>query len=277
MQVITYPGPPMHPYLFTFGTFRVGTYGVLYSLSYLLAVAVWYRLARREGVPPEHVLDMAFTCLVSGVLGAKLFLVIVTLLSGGGFAQALGPELLISAGNFHGAIYGGSAGLIWRARRLKVPFAGALDSCFPGVALGQDIGKLGCYAAGCCYGSESHLPWAVTYTRAETHLLSGTPLGVPLHPVQLYTMVANTISLVVLLAVWRRRRFPGQVAALYFILEGVQRSIIETWRGDLDRGIWFGQAWLSTSRITGLGLVLFGGLLWLWFSRARRVGQAVPA
>ena len=266
----------MHPYLFTSGSFRIGTYGVLYAVSYLLAVAVWYRLARREGVRPESVLDIAFTCLVSGVLGAKLFLVAVLILEGTALRQIFTWDLVTSAGNFHGAIYGGSAGLLWRSWKLNVPLAGTLDSCFPGVALGQDLGKLGCYYAGCCYGSISHLPWAVTYTDPEAYRLSGTPLGVPLHPVQLYTMAFNTVSLIVLLGVWRRRRFPGQVASLYFVLEGVQRSIIETWRGDLDRGLWLGLPWLSTSRITGAGLVLFGGLLWLWFTRAsgRKAAQA---
>jgi phosphatidylglycerol---prolipoprotein diacylglyceryl transferase len=261
----------MHPFLLTIGSFRLGSYGVIYSISYLLAVALWYRLARREATRPESILDMAFTCLVSGVLGAKILMVIVSLMDGAPVSQILDPaSLLHAAGVFHGAIYGGTIGLLWRARRLKVPLAGTLDSCFPGVALGQDVGKLGCYYAGCCYGTECHLPWAVTFTNPETHLLSGTPLGIPLHPVQLYTMGFNTISLVILLLAWRRRRFPGQVAALYFVLEGVQRSIIETWRGDLDRGIWLGLSWLSTSRITSLGLVTFGVLLWFFFNRANR-------
>jgi phosphatidylglycerol:prolipoprotein diacylglycerol transferase len=80
----------------------------------------------------------------------------------------------------------------------------------------------------------------------------------------------NTVSLAILLLVWRRRRFPGQVAALYFVLEGVQRAIIETWRGDLDRGVWLGLPWLSTGRITGLVLVLFGASLWIFFTRKHR-------
>ncbi len=109
-----------------------------------------------------------------------------------------------------------------------------------------------------------------TFTNPETHLLSGTPLGVPLHPVQLYTMGFDTVSLAILLLVWRRRRFPGQVAALYFMLEGVQRSIIETWRGDLDRGVWLGLPWLSTGRVTALVLVLFGVCLWIFFTRRHR-------
>jgi len=258
----------MHPYLLSIGTFKIGTYGVIYAASYLLAVEVWYRLSRREGIAPESVLAMAFTCMLSGVLGAKLLMVIVTLADGVPVAEALDPSVLLhSAGFFHGAVIGGTIGLLGSAWRLKAPLAGTLDSCFPGVALGQGVGKLGCFCAGCCYGTVSHLPWAVTFTDPQAHLLSGTPLGVPLHPVQLYTLAINMVSLGILLAVWRRRRFPGQVAALYFILEGVQRSIIETWRGDLDRGVWLGLPWLSTGRITGLVLVLFGIFLWAFFTR----------
>ena len=118
----------MHPYLLSLGTFTLGTYGVIYAASYLLAVEVWYRLSRREGIAPESVLAMAFTCMLSGVLGAKLLMVIVTLADGVPVAEALDPSVLLhSAGFFHGAVIGGHEALL-------VPGRAAVLTVTPGKA-----------------------------------------------------------------------------------------------------------------------------------------------
>ena len=62
--------------------------------------------------------------------------------------------------------------------------------------------------------------------------------------------------------------------AAYFLLEGLARLIVETWRGDLDRGVWFGLSWLSTGRLTALGFIAFGLLLWACFSRRKPAVEA---
>jgi len=65
------------------------------------------------------------------------------------------------------------------------------DVFAPAIALGHGIGRLGCFSAGCCWGVLCHRPWAVTFTNPVSNRLVGVPLGVPLHPTQLYEACAE--------------------------------------------------------------------------------------
>ncbi|NTV74966.1 MAG: prolipoprotein diacylglyceryl transferase [Holophaga sp.] len=260
----------MHPILFKIGSFPVGTYGLILTVGFFLALALAQRLGRGDGIPSEGLADLAVSLLLGGIIGAKLLMIIVDLFSGVPPAQIFDLGYLRAGGAIHGGVIGGLAVFFWRMRKLKLPLAGTLDALTPAVALGQAIGRLGCFAAGCCYGTECHLPWAVTFTNPDAQWLSGTPLHMPVHPVQLYTLAANAIVLGVLLLAGRRRRFAGQVGALYFVLEGAGRIVTEIWRADLDRGFLLGIPWLSTGRLTALAFVAFGAFLWFWYSRAPR-------
>jgi phosphatidylglycerol:prolipoprotein diacylglycerol transferase len=181
---------------------------------------------------------------------------------------------LRAGGAIHGGIIGALVAFFWRVRRLKLPLAQTLDCMTPAAALGQAIGRLGCFSAGCCYGTPSSLPWAVTFTDPNAQMLSGTPLGQPLHPVQLYTFLANLLVMASLLLIWRWRKFAGQLSGCYFILEGIGRMVTEHWRGDLDRGFLLGIPWLSTGRLTSFFFILLGCGMLLWFSRARKAVTA---
>lgn len=264
----------MHPVLFRIGSFPVGTYGVILVAGFFLALMLAQRLGRRDGISGEAVSDLSVTLLLAGILGAKLLMIIVDMANGTPLSQILDPGYLRAGGAIHGGVIAGVAAFFWRVKRLKLPVPATLDALTPAVSLGQAIGRIGCFSAGCCYGTECHLPWAVTFTSPDAHFLSGTPLDTPLHPVQLYNVLACSLVLAVLLLLGRRRAFAGQIGAVYFMLEGVARLITEVWRGDLDRGFVLGIPWLSTGRLTALGFVAFGTFLWFWFGRARRVKAA---
>jgi phosphatidylglycerol:prolipoprotein diacylglycerol transferase len=116
--------------------------------------------------------------------------------------------------------------------------------------------------AGCCYGLPTGLPWGVRFTSPLAAEVASTPLGVVLHPVQLYESAAHLALFAALLALHGRRRFPGQVLASYFVLEGLARALLETWRGDGFRGTgWMGIGWMSTGRATSLLFLAIGALL----------------
>ncbi|HLO67760.1 MAG TPA: prolipoprotein diacylglyceryl transferase [Holophaga sp.] len=259
----------MHPILFKLGSFPVGTYGLILTLGCFLALYLAQVLARRDGIPGDDVSDLAVTLILAGILGAKLLMIVVDVAGGMPLKQVLDPGYLRAGGAVHGGVIGGVAAFFWRMRKLKLPLGPTLDALTPAVALGQAIGRLGCFSAGCCYGTTCHLPWAVTFTRPEAQWLSGTPLGVPLHPVQLYSLLANLLVMGILLLAGRRRAFAGQVGGLYFILEGLGRIITETWRADLDRGFLLNIPWLSTGRATALAFIAFGVLLLVLFRRRK--------
>lgn len=258
----------MHPILFTLGAFPVGTYGLMLTLGFLAGIWLVMRLGKRDQLEPDALADIAVAVLVGGILGSKLLMIVVDMIHGEPLSEVFSLGTLRAGGAVHGGVILGLLTFFWRMRKLKLPLDATMDALVPGIALGQAIGRWGCFFAGCCYGTESHLPWAVTFTSPD--ISQGTPLFMPLHPVQLYNSLANFLVVGLLLLVGRRRRFRGQVGACYFALEGLGRMITETWRGDLDRGVWLGISWLSTGRLTGLLFILIGVVLWIVFQRRRQ-------
>ena len=155
-----------------------------------------------------------------------------------------------------------------------MPFWTTCDVFAPGIALGHVTGRLGCFAAGCCYGKPTNVPWAIIFTNPLAAANVGTPLGIPLHPTQLYEAGAELLILIVLLATERRGRpFPGRTFWLYMLLYAVSRYIIEFFRGD-PRGVIFG---ISTSQFISLLLAPLAIAMLIWLSRTRpETPQRVP-
>lgn len=264
----------MHPVLFELGSFPLGTYGLLLAVAFFAGTGLARRQAALDGLAPAAITDLAIAMLISAILGSKVLMVIVDLISGVPAREVFSLGTLRAGGAIHGGIIAATAVFFWKLREGRgLPLRLTGDALVPGVALGQAIGRLGCFSAGCCYGTESHLPWAATFTDPLARAFSGTPLDLPLHPVQVYNSLANLAVMGALLLARPRRAFQGQIFALYFLTEGLGRVITETWRGDVDRGTgWLGWAWLSTGRLTGLAFMALGLGLWLFWRRR----QATP-
>jgi phosphatidylglycerol:prolipoprotein diacylglycerol transferase len=171
-----------------------------------------------------------------------------------------------SGGVFYGGLIAAVAVACWYIHRHGMPFWTTCDAFAPGIALGHVTGRLGCFAAGCCYGRPTNVPWAVIFTSPQAAANVGTPLGIPLHPTQLYESGAELLILIVLLATERRGRpFPGRTFWLYMILYAISRYIIEFYRGD-PRGVIFG---VSTSQFISLLLAPLAIAMLIWLSRTR--------
>jgi phosphatidylglycerol:prolipoprotein diacylglycerol transferase len=263
----------MHPTLFSIGSFEMGTYGVLMASGFLLALLAARKLASKDAIPVDSITDLALTLLIAGIIGAKALMVAVELINGAPFSDVLSLSTLRSAGAVHGGILLGIAAFFWRTRSLGLPYFKAADIVTIALPLGQAIGRLGCLAAGCCFGTSCEMPWAMTITNPDAARF-GVPLGIPLHPVQLYFSLASFAIFAGLFFYRHFRKFPGQIAAMYFLLEGTARIVLETWRDDAVRGLWFNIAWLSTGRITALALILVGTAIWLWSARAAKKAAA---
>ena len=266
----------MHPILFDLGPLPIGTYGLILIVAFWAGSLLARQLGARDGHAPDFIWDLTFALLISGVLGAKLLLIVVGLLTPLDQAGALTVEeafslnTLRAGGVVHGAVIAGVSVFIWKVRKMNYDQVASIgDALVGGLSLGQGIGRWGCLMAGCCFGTPSDSPFAIIFTNPLAALYAGTTLNLPLHPTQLYASLSNFLILGILLWAWPRRQFKGQLFAAYFILEGIGRSVIETWRGDLARGTWWGIDGLSTGRLTAGLFILFG--LSVWFYGRRRL------
>ena len=242
----------MHPILFDFGGFTIYAYGVLLAAAYLLGLQFALMRARARGLDAQRVMDLGIWIIISALVGAKLLLLIVD------FRQfTAAPRDLLGLARSGGVFYGGLIAAVVVAllylRRHKLPLWTTTDVFAPGIALGHVVGRLGCLMAGCCFGRPTSVPWAVTFHNPAAAANVGTPLGVALHPTQLYEAGAEALILAFLLAFERRGRpFPGRTFWSYMLLYGVSRFIIEFYRGD-SRGMVFDV--LSTSQFLSVILV----------------------
>lgn len=258
----------MFPRLLELGPITLHTYGLLLATAYLTAILLTSRLAEKEGVPANHVWDLGLVVIISALVGAKLLLVLTDM--GGYLAQPsrlLSVEFWQAGGVFYGGFIGAVAGAaLWVSRSPDLKFWTIADGAAPAIALGQSIGRVGCFAAGCDYGKATGLPWAVTFTSEYAHQHVGVPLNVTLHPTQLYESGATFLLFWILLGIYRKRRFTGQVFCSYLVLYGVTRFLLEFFRGDVGRGFVFGGL-LSTSQFISLLIVPVGLVGLIYFYR----------
>jgi len=272
----------MHPRLFTVPAFElfgrmVGplampTYGILLVLGMLAGLWIVTRQARKAGLVPETITDMAVYAIIAGLIGAKVLLLIVEWPF-----YSRNPRELLSLFQSGGVFYGGLLGAIpvafWYARRHQLDGWKTADVLAPGVAVGQAIGRMGCFMAGCCYGKPTSVPWAVTFTDVFANRNVGTPLDTPLHPTQIYESLACFLILGILLWMAPRKRFHGQVVLAYVVLYAVARFVVEMFRGDAIRGFVFGGR-LSTSQFIALLMVAAAALVLPYLWRRKRLAPA---
>lgn len=253
----------MHPILFEIGGFPVYTYGLLLAAAYLLGLQFALMRARARGLDPNRVMDLGIWIIISALVGAKLLLLIVDR-DKFSFSAAGAMDLVRSAGVFYGGLIAAVVVALWYLRRHRMPMWTVTDVFAPGIALGHVIGRLGCLFAGCCFGRPTTVPWAITFHNEFAAQNVGTPLGVPLHPTQLYEAGAELLILGILLTFERRgRAFPGRTFWSYMLLYGISRFIVESYRGDA-RGM---VGALSTSQFVSILIVPLAILMLLVLAR----------
>jgi phosphatidylglycerol:prolipoprotein diacylglycerol transferase len=248
----------MFPKLIERGDFFVPTYGVLLAAAFLLALWLAARLGSRIGLSSERVTDVGLVAALAGIAGAKLAMFAFDWdYFSANPGQVLTLSTLQAAGVFQGGLILSILVSIWYMRHKQLPVLRTFDVFAPGIALGHAIGRLGCFSAGCCWGAETGLPWAVTFTNRFSHERFGTPVGIPLHPSQLYEAFAELAILAVLLWWFRRPHRDGSVLGLYLVLYSVVRFAVEFVRFH-EQPL---QAGLSLTQWISLATIPFG--LWL--------------
>ncbi len=262
----------MFPELFSLGPVTLYTYGVLLAVAYLAGLQLAMRRAKTRGMDPNRAMDLGIAIIIAALIGAKLLLVLVDF---DHFRENPSEifSIVRSGGVFYGGLIAAVAVAFWYMRRHRMPLWTTCDVFAPGIALGHAVGRLGCLAAGCCYGRPTDLAWGITFTNPAASANVGTPLGVPLHPTQLYEVGAELGILVLLLATERRGRpFAGRTFWAYMLLYGVSRFVIEFFRGD-PRGVVLDV--LSTSQFISVLLVPLSVAMLLYLGRRGEVAPAI--
>ncbi len=276
------------------------TYGLLIAMGFVSAIIVTTREAERTGLDKNHILDLAFWVLLSGLGGARIVFILVNLPQYFG-ANFFTPDLVIPLVHwrvptilavwrgglvFYGGLLGAFLAVVIYLKKFKLPFFRYTDAIVPAVALGHFFGRLGCFSAGCCFGKPvspgnffaTYFPQgslAFMQTKAATHIehLGQLTTG-PIYPTQLFESLAVLMIFFILIAMRRRKRFHGQLLITYFILYPIWRSFNECLRGDYLRGMIF--RWpakspliLSTSQLISIFVVGMGVAFMVY--RLRRI------
>lgn len=245
----------MFPKLISIGHFFIPTYGTLVAIGFLMGLWVTVRLARRSKLPAEPVTNLAIYCALAGLAGAKLFMILFDFGEyWNGSRKLFSLETLQAAGVYQGGFLLALVTAALYIRHNRLPGLQTCDVFAPGIALGQAIGRIGCFSAGCCWGIECHLPWAVTFRNPEAWNLTGVPLAIPLHPTQLYESFADALIFVFLYRLIARPHTPGAILGWYLALYSSARFVIEFYRFH-EQGLHYG---LSYTQWIALGTLAAG-------------------
>lgn len=247
------------------------TYGFISLCALAVAVVLIRRYARIEGLDPKATTEAIVLTIAVGFFGARIFEAVINWDKY--FGQPGGLKLLaVSTGVFLGGLITAIPFCILWFRHIKVPVLQGLDILALTACVAEGVGRWGCFFSGCCYGTPTDLPWAVTFPEIARRLHAGLP-SVPIHPTQIYMSLDALVILGILLLLYRRKRFHGRIIAAYVLLYAITRFFLEFVRGDADRGFVIGGR-LSTSQFLGVLLAVAAGVAYLYLDlRHRRTGE----
>ncbi len=195
--------------------FSIHPFGIVAAVSLMLGYVVTYGEMKRLGMPVHVLPDLAFAVMIGAFLGARGFFVLE---HAADFLSSPRAIFGFSEGGLalHGGILGGLLGGYWFCRRKKLSFSALSDPVALGLSFGLALSRLGCLAAGCCYGRPTALPWGIVF---ENPAALAHPLHTALHPTQLYSFFAGLAIFFFLLQARKRKAFDGQVLLTFFVLE----------------------------------------------------------
>ena len=251
----------MAPILFSIGSFHLYTYGLFVALGLLAATWVSKKLAAPHDISPETITNLFIIILISAIAGARILYVLIQWDT---YKNNLVEIFKIWNGGlvFFGGFLAASAATIIYLKMTRLDIWKVADILSPGIALGHAVGRIGCFFAGCCYGKACHLPFAVKFTHPE----SLAPIGVYLHPTQIYSVFSNLGLFFILLWIQiKKKEVAGMTFLSYLMLYSLFRSIIEFFRGDF-RGDFFFE-FISLSQGIGFFVSLVAVILLIKRSR----------
>lgn len=248
--------------LFSIGSVTIHGYGLMIAVGFLLCVVMAMYRAKKHNLNSEFVLDIALIGIVAGFLGAKLLFVIVEFPA---FIQ--NPMSVLGSEGFvvYGGIIAGVLSAIIYCKVKKLEFLKYFDLAVASIALAQGFGRIGCFLAGCCYGRETDSWCGVVFPAGGM-----APAGVKLIPTQLFSSLGDFLIVIILILFHKKSKRDGDVGALYMLLYGVGRFVIEIFRSD-DRGA---VGVLSTSQAISIVIVI-GAFVLFACNRRRKTAAEI--
>lgn len=258
----------MFPFIFKHGEFVIQTFSFMLMVASLVATLIIYKLAPKKGLSQIAILDIGIIGTLSAIVGMRIFHVLVEYPSY--YWEDPWRVFQIWKGGFvsYGAVIGITVSVFIYLRIKKLPFWPYCDLVALIGPVINFIVRIGCLGAGCCYGRPTDSFLHLTFTNPASDAGHKFP-GIPLHPTQIYDLLLNGVWLfIVLIFIYRRKKFEGQVTASFFMFYAVQRAFVEFFRGDADRGVYFGGL-VSTAQVTGIFAFLFGLFLYVYLSKRK--------
>jgi len=251
------------------------TYGLLVALAFLAGLWMATHLGKRVGLNTDAITNLGVYCALAAIVGAKVMMFLVDIPYYTEHPREIFSFSTLQAGGvFYGGLLGALAIAVWYMRKTHLPALLTADVFAPGIALGHGIGRLGCFSAGCCWGVECHLPWAVTFNNPVANQLVGVPLHIPLHPTQLYESFSEFLIFGILYWRFGKPHSTGAIISLYLMLYSAARFIVEFFRFHEQGNLWGGP--LDTSQWLSIVLFLMGASYFV-LTRKREVIQQAPA
>jgi phosphatidylglycerol:prolipoprotein diacylglycerol transferase len=266
----------VHPILFRVGPFAVRFYGLMYVTALFVGIALLRLEAKRRDIPSERMVDLAFYAFVGGLLGGRLYYVMLKWSYYG--ANPLKIFAIWEGGMaIHGGLIGGLIGVWWFAHVSHLPFLTLCDMLAPTVSLGHAFGRFGNFMNGDAHGYPLHSPQLPTWLRHfpdwvgvtfPPNSIAGREFGpVPLHPVMLYELVLNLVGFVFLWGLRKKLSAPGALFGLYLMYYAVVRSFTSLFRAD---DLYLGP--FRMPHVISIVMLMVG----IWLMRRPRQARSLP-
>ena len=258
----------MFPDLFSIGPLIIHTYGLFMAAGFFVGIIVTLKIGKLEEIAPQQVMDMGFIIILSAIVGSRLLYVLVNITY---YSHEPVEIFKIWRGGlvFSGGIIGVIMAMFRYAERRNLSLWKIGDLWAPAAAVGQAIGRIGCFMAGCCYGKPTDLKWGVVFT----HPNSLAPINISLHPTQIYSSILGFIIFFILLIIHSKKKFEGQVLLWFLILHSTARLAIERFRGD-DRGMLLNSNMSITQFVTIF--ILIASVVALMVLKSKGSKQSLP-
>jgi phosphatidylglycerol---prolipoprotein diacylglyceryl transferase len=252
----------MHPIFFKLGSLTVYTYGFFIALGAVLGgLYMWWQGKKQFGWTFDQANTLFVLLIFVGVIGGKVFVLFEDptyyfknpskLFSGSGFV-------------FYGSLLTAIPVMLWYFKKHKIPTLAMLDVMAVVTCIVHGFGRIGCFNAGCCYGLPTESFLGVVFTDPACQ---ANPLNISLHPTQLYEAALIFGILIFLLIHKKYKKFDGQQFILYLIVYAIGRSVLETFRGDLERGFLI-KDWVSNSQF--ISVLVIGVAIYFYVKLNRK-------